>query len=91
LDCQGRQTATTRDELQDRLEEVRERGYAIDDEENVRGLRCVAVPVTVTDENLGAVSVTGPTSRMSSERIESELVDAVTSSSNIIEVNYKFS
>lgn len=84
-------TATTREELQIRLEDVREQGYAIDDEENVRGLRCVAFPVMASDEILGAVSVTGPTSRMTDDRIESELIDAVANSANIIEVNYKFS
>lgn len=84
-------TATTYEELRTRLETVREQGYAVDDEENVRGLRCVAIPVMASDESLGAVGVTGPTSRMTDERIETEFVDAVANSANIIEVNYKFS
>lgn len=84
-------TTTTHEELQAQLEDVREQGYAIDDEENVRGLRCVAVPVMASDENLGAVSVTGPTSRMTDDRIKSVLTDAVANSANIIEINYKFS
>lgn len=84
-------TATTRSELLDRLEMVQERGYAIDDGENVRGIRCIAVPIMTSEENLGSLGVTGPSSRMSDERLETELIDAVQSSANIIEVNYKFS
>ena len=84
-------TATTREELLAHLADIREQGYAVDDEENVRGLRCVAVPVMTSEEDLGAVSVTGPTSRMSNKRIQSGLVDAIANSANIIEVNYKFS
>lgn len=85
-------TATTREELLERLDEVRERGYAIDDEENVVGLRCAAVPVMASvDENLGAVSVTGPASRITDDRFESEIVEKIEHTANIIEVNYKFS
>lgn len=85
-------TATTRAELFNRLETVQEDGYAIDNEEHVQGLRCVAVPVMASeDENLGSLSVTGPTSRMTDERFQSELIDLVQNSANIIEVNYKFS
>jgi DNA-binding IclR family transcriptional regulator len=84
-------TITTREELLDELEAIRSRGYAIDDEENVRGLRCVAMPIMASpDENLGAISITGPISRMTDDRIESELVDLLSKSANIIELNYKF-
>jgi DNA-binding IclR family transcriptional regulator len=85
-------TATTREELFERLNRARERGYAIDNEEHVLGLRCVAVPVMATEEEpLGAVNVTGPASRMTDERFESEIVDIIERSVNIIELNYKFS
>jgi IclR family KDG regulon transcriptional repressor len=89
---QTKNTATDREELLDRLADVREQGYAVDDEENVRGLRCIASPVMVSEtENLGSVGITGPASRMTDERIESELAELVKSSANLIEVNYKFS
>lgn len=92
LPKQTENTLTTRDELLEYLERTRELGYAVDNEENVRGLRCVAVPVMATEtENLGAVGVTGPASRMTEERYKTEIVDAVRSSANLIEVNYKFS
>lgn len=89
---QTENTATSREELLERLARIQEDGYAIDDQENVRGLKCVAVPVMASKtENLGAVGVTGPASRMTEDRFEAEIIEAVRSSANLIEVNYKFS
>lgn len=86
------QTITTREELEEELARVRERGYAIDNEEKIDGLRCVAAPVRGNDDEvLGAVSVSGPSSRMTGERFEEELPSKVMRSANVIEINAKFS
>lgn len=86
------QTITTRDDLFDDLETIRERGYAFDDEEKIEGLRCVAAPVMAgEDEVLGAVSISGPSRRMTGDRYREELPDMVTRSANVIEINAKFS
>ncbi len=54
--------------LQAHLERVRRQGYAIDDEEFEAGVRCIAVPVCdFRNRCVGAVGVSGPTSRMSLE------------------------
>lgn len=45
------------------LERVREQGYALDDEEQELGVRCVAVPVPLEGLSV-ALSVSGPTERM---------------------------
>lgn len=83
-------TITTREELFDELARVRERGYAIDDEEKIEGLRCVAAPVRTSSEVLGAVSVSGPSSRMEGEWFEEELPAMVKRSANVIEINARF-
>lgn len=84
-------TLTDRAALFDRLAEIRDRGYALDDEENIEGLCCVAMPVTDADGAvLGAVSLSGPASRMTPDRIEDELVEALTRTTNVIEINTKF-
>src|SRR3984893_8631215 len=52
------------------LRVIRQRGYSFDDEEHARATRCVAA--TVYDEHaepLGAISLAGPSSRLSDERI----------------------
>lgn len=46
------------------------RGYAVDDEENIEGIRCIAMPVRdYTEKIVAAVSVSAPVSRMPKERI----------------------
>ncbi|MEY7848394.1 IclR family transcriptional regulator [Natrarchaeobius sp. A-rgal3] len=84
-------TITSADALFEELERTRERGYGIDDEENFEGLRCVAAPVTDGESVLGAVSLTGPSSRFTDERLHGELSEYVTRAANIIELNSKFS
>jgi IclR family transcriptional regulator, KDG regulon repressor len=56
----------TVDELIGKCHEVRQLGYAIDDEELERGLRCIAVPVYGTSGRLVyGLAVSGPASRLS--------------------------
>lgn len=52
------------------LEEIRRRGYAIDDEENEVGIRCIGVPLFDHAGRLaGAVSISGWTITMTPERL----------------------
>jgi DNA-binding IclR family transcriptional regulator len=84
------QTITDRDELHDELAEIRERGYAYDDEEKISGLRCVAAPVKPNDGFVGAISVSGPASRMEGEFYHETVPDVVTRAANVIEINSQF-
>lgn len=53
------------------LRQIQTRGYALDDEENEAGLRCIAVGLTDRYGVTGAsFSVSGPVSRITRERIE---------------------
>lgn len=83
-------TIADRAEFFDEIEEVRERGYAFDREERLEGLRCVAAPVVGNDTAIGAVSVSGPTSRMQGERFTEEFPNLVTAAANVIEVNMTY-
>jgi len=70
------------------VEGVREKGYAYDDEEIQKGLRCVAAPIRDYDGGvLGAVSVSGPTSRIADDTFHQEFPQLVTSAANVIEIN----
>ena len=85
-------TITDRDELLAELEDVRDRGYAIDRGERVSGIRCVAVPINpFGDEPCGAISVSGPKSRVKGEFFEEELPQLVEEAADIIEINLRFS
>jgi DNA-binding IclR family transcriptional regulator len=85
-------TITDYDALFEELELTRERGYAIDAEENIMGLVCVAAPVVLDDGTiLGALSVSGPSSRLTQERIEDDFENEVTSAANVIQINVTFS
>jgi DNA-binding IclR family transcriptional regulator len=85
-------TLTDVDAVIEELATVRERGYAVDDEENIEGLRCVATPVRGADGDVvAALSVTGPASRMRGDRLRSELPDLLAGAANVVEINCKFS
>jgi len=88
LPAQTPQTVTDRAELLDQLAEIRERGYAYDDEERLSGLRCVAAAVqSNSDRVLGAVSVAGPTNRLRGDRYHEELPRQLLEAVNVIELN----
>lgn len=84
-------TRTDRSDLYADLEEIRSAGVAYSDEERIRGLSCVAVPLLDGDEISGAVSVSGPTSRMAPGRLEDEVVEKLRDAANIIELNHLYS
>jgi len=63
-------TITTATELKAELKAVRQRGYAIDDEEKEVGLRCIGAAVRSHSGKLAAaMSVSGPAFRMTKERV----------------------
>lgn len=83
-------TITSAEDLHEELEATADRGYSIDNEENVVGLRCVAAPVREGDKVLGSVSLAGPSSRITHDRIHDEFSDYVKRAANVIELNTKF-
>jgi len=64
------QTITSRTELERELEKVRCQGYALDNEETVLGARCVGAPILNSrGEALASVSIAGPVTRVSEDKI----------------------
>jgi len=62
------------EEFKKHLANVKTQGYAIDDEENEEGIRCVAAPVRNDRGSvIAAISISGPTVRMTEKRIHNEL------------------
>ena len=65
-------TITTPAGLRSELDAIRKRGFAIDEEENAIGLRCVAAPIF--DEHgkpVAAISLSGPTARIGDDLLPS--------------------
>jgi IclR family KDG regulon transcriptional repressor len=70
-------TVATIEQLRSELADVRRKGFAIDDEENEVGARCVGAPILDHRGScVGAISVSGSASRLTAERIET-LADRV--------------
>lgn len=61
----------TREMLRQKIEQVRQRGFAISQEEREVGVVSVAAPVTLSYRGtVAAIAVTGPPSRMAPEKVE---------------------
>ncbi|MFC6767709.1 IclR family transcriptional regulator [Natrinema soli] len=83
-------TITDVDELFETLAEIRDRGFAFDDEERINGLRCVAVPLLDDGKAIGAISVSGPRSRMTDERFREEIPNKLSQKANLIELDLSY-
>ncbi len=69
-------TITDFSQMQEVLEEVRQNGYALDDEENEKGVRCIAACLHGYQKEVKyAFSISEPTSRMTRERVKELAVD----------------
>lgn len=84
-------TITNPQALRTELAKIREQGYAFDDEELDLGVRCIAAPIRdYTRRIVGAISVSGPTMRVSNTRSESELIPLVLKSSEELSTRLGF-
>lgn len=67
-------TITDPGQLKSHLKMVRRKGYAIDDEENEKGIRCVAAPIQdEAGKVVAAISVSGPAFRITKKGIQETL------------------
>jgi len=63
-------TIVTRAAFETELRRIRSAGYAVDDEEHIEGIRCIAMPVFGhTGQVLGSICTLGPKSRMTYQRL----------------------
>lgn len=84
------ETITTKPDLVDELRETRERGYAINRGEHYNGVFAIGTPI-LSDSGgvLGAISISGPLSRIEQDRIENELAPALSDKKNVIELKIR--
>ena len=68
----------SKEELRKHLTWIRENGYAVDDVELMDDVRCVGAPIFNSDgKAIAAISISGPTYRLTREKIEKEYVPAI--------------
>lgn len=89
LPAETSHTITDRETLRAELATVRERGYALQNGEYQEGIFALGRPVCVDGAVIGAVSVTGPTSRLGDDDAREEYVDALVECVNVIELKYE--
>jgi len=64
-------TITDPIQLREHLKTVRHQGYAIDDEENEKGVRCVGAPIYDGEGNpVAAISISGPAFRITKKMVQ---------------------
>ncbi|GAP15813.1 transcriptional regulator [Longilinea arvoryzae] len=77
-------TFTDASTLMMHLQQIRAQGYAIDDEERYVGVRCIAAPIfDHTGKNIAGISISGPASRVTLDKIP-ELAQFVVRAANDI-------
>lgn len=84
-------TITDRAELRGELESIREQGYAVDRGERMEEIRCIAAPVLLEDDCVGAISLTSVISRMRGNRLTDTMPQKVVDAASVIQINLTFS
>lgn len=86
------ETITTPTALLEELTNIRSQGYAISDEERLRGVRSLATAIR-NEQGIavGAVGISGPTSRLTSERLAGDLLQQVLNMKNVAELHLSHS
>lgn len=81
-------TITDPDDLLSELNRIKSRGYSTNHEENLEGLHAVGSAVTGPDGDvIGAISVSGPSYRLTGEWFEEELPMLLMGATNELELN----
>ncbi len=85
-------TITDLVQLKEHLKAVRNQGYAVDDEENEKGIRCVAAPIyNEVGRAVAAVSISGPAFQVTKKRVQETLKKEVMETASKISQRLGFS
>jgi DNA-binding IclR family transcriptional regulator len=79
-------TIVDRESLKEELATIRDRGYAINEQENARGVRAIGVPVRPYGRVVGAIAVSGACQRIKEETVEKKIINILLSTANEVEL-----
>lgn len=78
-------TILTPNDLLQEISNIKEVGYSLDNIENEDGIRCIAAPIyDYTGKIIASFSISGPSTRVTMERIETELAEKILNTSRAI-------
>ncbi|PAU83021.1 IclR family transcriptional regulator [Halorubrum salipaludis] len=83
-------TITDVDELLAELERTRDRGYALNLEEDLTGIHAIGAPIVHREEVQGALSIAGAANRLTEERCHDEYADRLLTAVNDLELNLTY-
>lgn len=84
-------TLSTRAALEDEFEAIHERGFSINDEGIIEGLRAVGTPVTGPEGRvIGGLSISAPIHRMEGERLKEQIPSVLLGATNELELNIAY-
>lgn len=87
LKKQTEHTTTDRTQLLEEFEEIRDRGYAFNREESLKGLHAVGAPIRNDDDEVqAALSIAGAANRMSGKRLTRDIPEMLLGAVNDIEL-----
>lgn len=83
-------TITDRDALLNEIESIRSQQYSVENEERVKGVKSVAIPIeSDSEEPDAAISVAGPKHHFDQNRIEKDFLPELQNTANVIELKTK--
>jgi DNA-binding IclR family transcriptional regulator len=83
-------TITEREKLETELEQILDRGYAVDWDEQVQGVGVAARPISVDGEFLGTLSIVSPTARVQEEEHRKEMLQRLKEATDEVVLNYRY-
>jgi IclR family acetate operon transcriptional repressor len=84
------ETLVDEDALFDGLERIREKGYAVNDGDEVTGLYAVGAPIISGETVIGAISVSGPRTRLKRDNVDETIPELVLAATNAVELKSNY-
>jgi DNA-binding IclR family transcriptional regulator len=84
------ETTTDPDQLFDRLEQIREDGFAITTDQQVIGMGVIAVPLLIEDYPIASLGIAVPSERIKTEAHQNELLQQLKEHQNRIIIKYQY-
>ncbi|RQG95412.1 IclR family transcriptional regulator [Natrarchaeobius chitinivorans] len=90
LSPQTKHTISSEEELRIELDKVRDQGFAYNDGEEVEGVRAVGTAIVCHGSVIGAISVSGPATRLKESWYRDDLPELIIDAANTIQLKMEY-